>query len=469
MQLIWPDRGRRRASVMTNRYPVSLACVAVLLVFGGCIPVLLLTRKVIPSVTDADHIGIQDQFIDYIELYSSSNDEDDDDSLYEVGDMAAEPGGTRDSCLDEEEISQCSDIKVARLPPDLRREGWRATDVLGSGGFGMVFKLENTVTQEFAALKAAVPSKLKRKDNKKAWKSAAKNIGREAEVLEGLASQESRHLCRLHRTGRMKIESSGWRNDSNAFSKHVAFIVIDFFNWYDFRTLVLNEQLSPDETDILLWQVAMGLRDIHKAGYVHADIKPANIFVSRSSDKKELKVALCDYGLVRKLPDLMMKVTKQSKVRCSGTKKYMAPEVTSCCNDKQYANNSEYCDLYDEDGTQLDLWSLGVVMNWAHTGTRPCRIKGLCGKFKDYLPHAAYVKVAEDAKALAAGARGNNVRDIISKLLVVNPDTRLTATGLEEAMGDYLFDKFEDLEQLDKERFLLARMDRMRYLNRLES
>jgi serine/threonine protein kinase len=70
----------------------------------------------------------------------------------------------------------------------------------------------------------------------------------------------------------------------------------------------------------VLLDVLMGLEAIHKADYVHLDIKPQNILLSEDG------VVLYDLGLA--LP-----VDQRGKIRLfgvRGTRKFMSPEILKC-------------------------------------------------------------------------------------------------------------------------------------------
>ena len=130
----------------------------------------------------------------------------------------------------------------------------------------------------------------------------------------------------------------------------------------------------------------------HANGVVHRDIKPENIMVGND---KELK--LIDFGL--------SKIHKSSKnlETITGTPYYMAPEVLT--------------ESYDH---KCDIWSLGVVMYVLLSGYLPFQgpnkyevfKKILAGKF--HFNHKEFAKVSNEGK------------DLISKLLRVDPNKRVT-------------------------------------------
>lgn len=97
---------------------------------------------------------------------------------------------------------------------------------------------------------------------------------------------------------------------------------------------------------------------MHANSIIYADLKPSNVLVNEYNTLK-----LCDFGLSKKLTDLMQKQADEdaSKPK-SGTPYYMAPE------------------LFSEDGVYSfysDMWALGCVLYELATGKPPFAATGL--------------------------------------------------------------------------------------------
>lgn len=76
-------------------------------------------------------------------------------------------------------------------------------------------------------------------------------------------------------------------------------------------------EFSPDDKLLnVLWQIACGLSEIHKAGVIHRDIKPANIITDPSGTIKIL-----DFGLSRN------EGAEANTISRIGTPAFMAPEL----------------------------------------------------------------------------------------------------------------------------------------------
>src|SRR5262245_53164008 len=104
----------------------------------------------------------------------------------------------------------------------------------------------------------------------------------------------------------------------------------------------------------MLVGVARALEQAHGQGIIHRDLKPANIFVTKSLNGAQVAKIL-DFG-ISKVFDTGHNFTLTRTGTVVGSPAYMSPE--------QAAGRE------DIDG-RADIWSLGVVMYEALTGTLP--------------------------------------------------------------------------------------------------
>jgi serine/threonine-protein kinase len=105
-------------------------------------------------------------------------------------------------------------------------------------------------------------------------------------------------------------------------------------------------------------QACLGLRKAHESSVVHRDIKPANLFLAKREDG-DVVVKLLDFGIAKVKQDQLSVSENGSLTRTGamlGSPLYMSPEQARGKKDLDH---------------RTDLWSLGVVLYEALTGTTP--------------------------------------------------------------------------------------------------
>jgi len=123
--------------------------------------------------------------------------------------------------------------------------------------------------------------------------------------------------------------------------------------YFDGKSLEDSPTLSLVDVLLVLRMVATGLNSMHQAGFIHCDIKPNNILMSKSGSIK-----IIDFGQSCKIGT--------TKPRIQGTPDYIAPE--------QVRRKAL--------GPRTDVFNLGATMYWALTGKNvptliPTKRKGL--------------------------------------------------------------------------------------------
>jgi len=124
------------------------------------------------------------------------------------------------------------------------------------------------------------------------------------------------------------------------------YIAMAFIEGESLKQRIEKAPLPLEEAVEIGIQVALGLREAHSKAIVHRDIKPSNILVGRGG-----VVKIVDFGLALLPTD--EKVTREN--RSIGTPAYMSPEQVG----------GQGVDA------RSDLWSLGVTLYEAASGTLP--------------------------------------------------------------------------------------------------
>jgi len=149
-----------------------------------------------------------------------------------------------------------------------------------------------------------------------------------------------------------------------------------------------NRKLLEEDTRFIFVQILKGVKYLHNAGIVHRDLKLDNILV----DKNPLgwKIKIIDFGLA------IIQHSNKLKSLC-GTMQYIAPEVLQKIG-------------YDN---KVDMWSCGIILFILLTGEFPFEDDKI--QIDDLFGGERWKKIPGEAK------------DLLNKLLVSNPEQRLSA------------------------------------------
>ncbi|HPH29457.1 MAG TPA: serine/threonine-protein kinase, partial [Pseudomonadota bacterium] len=103
------------------------------------------------------------------------------------------------------------------------------------------------------------------------------------------------------------------------------FFAMEFLDGESLAALLAREgKLSPERTADILAQVADGLMEAHTLGYVHRDLRPRSIFLTRRRGRQDF-VKILDFGLA-KLVQPEVDAQRTAMGMTYGDARYMAPE-----------------------------------------------------------------------------------------------------------------------------------------------
>lgn len=217
-------------------------------------------------------------------------------------------------------------LQPSTRPDSLGRLGhYDMLQVLGHGGFGIVFRAFDEVLQRVVAIKVLAPA------------IAATSPARKRFLREAQASARVHHenVVQVHAVEELPIPH----------------LVMEFIAGETLQQrLDRTGPLEVAEIVRLARQVAEGLAAAHETGLIHRDIKPGNILIGGGAQEK---VKITDFGLARAADDASM--TQSGMV--AGTPMFMAPEQAQ----------GETLDQ------RADLFSLGSVMYTMASGRPPFR------------------------------------------------------------------------------------------------
>lgn len=163
-------------------------------------------------------------------------------------------------------------------------------ELLGTGGFGSVWKVADTRTNNIYVLKVI--------QNIPSGSLLAERVRLEAEV--SIPSQYVIPVVGLRQ----------W--NSTTF-----FLLFEYFPGYSLDRFLTHNTLSSSQKRYIFYQILVGVGDAHRCNIIHRDLKPANILLG---DNCEVK--LIDFG-ISKFKDFRLTLDKQ----IFGTIPYIAPEL----------------------------------------------------------------------------------------------------------------------------------------------
>ncbi|GMH70141.1 hypothetical protein TL16_g05335 [Triparma laevis f. inornata] len=169
-----------------------------------------------------------------------------------------------------------------------------------------------------------------------------------------------------------------------------------------FDRIVEMEHYSEKEACHAFAQMTEAVGHCHKLDIVHRDLKPENLLYEGEMPNMTLKLA--DFGLAQMLTPM-----KHLHTAC-GTPGYVAPEILK---GKDY-------------GKEVDMWSLGVILYILLCGFPPF--------YEEHTPELfKVIKRGEyDFPSPYWDEVGDTAKDLINKLLVVDPAKRYTAAQVFE-------------------------------------
>lgn len=210
---------------------------------------------------------------------------------------------------------------------------YRVIRVLGKGGMGTVYEVEDTAIEKRYVLKTLRPNLSGRDD------------------LRTRMVREAKTLAKLEHKNIVQVITA----DVTADALRLHFIVMEKLNGHTLRTVLDNKgSIDVDPACRLLVDVLNALYAAHEHRIVHRDVKPENIFLHRDPDGVTVP-KLLDFGIITQEDGPGANDTSATGNRFVGTLRYAAPEQL----------------LGARVSVQTDLYAAGLVLFEAITGRGP--------------------------------------------------------------------------------------------------
>lgn len=187
------------------------------------------------------------------------------------------------------------------------------------------------------------------------------------------------------------------------------YLVMEYVEGESLRDRLRRGPMEVSEACWLGFDLAEGLESMHQAGFLHRDVKPSNILISRQRSVRPVVAKLTDFGITARVgePDLSEFTV--------GTAAYLSPEQVEG-HDAQ---------------TGSDTYSLALVLLEAMTGEV---------EFTGTIEQAAFARLTRDPRIpptlpprLAAVLRGMTARDPARRM-----DLHTVAVELQQVLVDDL-------------------------------
>src|SRR6185295_8243876 len=233
------------------------------------------------------------------------------------------------------------------LPAGTVLREWRLEEVLGVGGFGIVYKARGIYFDELVAIKEYFPSSISDRDSE----DTVVPIDSDAEEVHALGLKKFVEEAKLLWNLSTPTRHPNIVSVRSLFEIHgTAYMVMDFEDGVSLSRMLKQGRCFNERS---LWNIlrpiAQGLERAHRVGVLHRDIKPPNILINEDN-----RPVLIDFGSAR----------------------FTTAEATSTnvtFHTPPYAAIEQYVKTYEQ-GPWTDIYALGVVMYECVTGEKPAEV-----------------------------------------------------------------------------------------------
>lgn len=202
---------------------------------------------------------------------------------------------------------------------------FRVLEEAGHGGMGIVYKAMDPENGRFVAIKRACPDR-------------AGTENPHARFLE-----EAERMGQFDHPNIPKVLERGG-------STREPYFTMEYLGGGRLDRRFSGKQGGTEEVLTAIYKLALAVQHVHENGWLHGDVKPANILTDDSGEPY-----LTDFGIARRLDGAK---TADSEHEPEGTPLYMAPEQILSPTEADH---------------RADIYALGLTMYELLTGVRPYR------------------------------------------------------------------------------------------------
>ena len=256
------------------------------------------------------------------------------------------------------------------LPQGHRLHEFELRDVIGVGGFGIVYRAFDLTLERDVAIKEYMPSALAGRSGKQQVSLLSASHAETFALGLGSFVNEAKLLARFDHPSLVKVHRF-WEDNGTAY------MVMPLYRGITLRSLRQQSDACPDGAWLtrLLEQLLGALEVLHREGVYHRDIAPDNVLVSDDAPP-----VLLDFGAARRV------ISDRNQTLTAILKPSYAPI-------EQYAESTGM-----RQGPWTDFYALGATLHYLITGKAP-------------MP--ATTRAISDEQPLLAGSGQGGVPDLL--------------------------------------------------------
>lgn len=255
------------------------------------------------------------------------------------------------------------------------RHRYQVQTKVGSGACATVYRAYDTTLGRTVALKAFHPPEFRRIENESDPDSFAAQFSAEVTALSHL---NNKFIVKL-----LDACAPGTGDD--------AYLVLSYHSGGTLRSRA-QSPMRPDHVAYIGMALSDALIDVHQSGFIHLDVKPANVLLSAAG-----RPVLCDFGIAQQ----QSQAASPRSCRTLGSASYLSPEQA----------------LGRALTSASDIYSLGLVLIELLSGTRVYSGSAL------EAATARLLRAPQSPRWLSP-----QWRELLTSMVAMNPEDRPKAT-----------------------------------------